>query len=110
MIYAIAVVAITPEYLRLVGWARSLYMVTISVSFSNLVSEPAALVSMMSWLGFALVRPRGNWRECCEVALAANISLLAIAFIQYKGYHYHYYPAFATAMLLLVLLVIESRG
>ena len=65
---------------------------------------------MMSWLGFALVRPRGHWRECCELALAANISLLCIAFIQYKGYHYHYYPALATAMLLLVLLVIESRG
>jgi hypothetical protein len=110
MAYAIAVVAITPDYLGLVRWARSVYAFSGPVTFSSMMAETAALVSLVAWLGFAFVRPRGKYRASCEVALVANISLLSIAIVQYKGYHYHFYPPLASAMLLLGLLFIESRG
>jgi hypothetical protein len=108
--YAIAVVAITPDYLGLVEWARPVYAACNPAPFSSMMSETAALVSMMAWLGFTLVRPRGDDRECCEVALIANVALLSIALLQDKGFRYHFYPPFASAMLLLGLLFIESRG
>jgi hypothetical protein len=62
---------------------------------------------MMAWLGFLLVRPRGRFRKCCQVILIANLGLLSAALIQYKGYHYHFYPPLASALLLLGLLVLE---
>ncbi len=57
MTYAIAIVAITPDYLKLVMWARSVYSESSLVFVSSLIGEPAALVSMMAWLGFMFVRP-----------------------------------------------------
>ena len=68
------------------------------------------MVSMMAWLGFLFARPRGSFRRCCEVILIANLCLLSAVFIQYKGYHYHFYPPFASAMLLMGLLALESGG
>ncbi len=110
MTYAIAIVAITPDYLKLVMWARSVYSDSSMVSISSLISEPGALVSMMAWLGFMFVRPRGSYRTCCEVILIANLGLLSAALIQYRGYHYHFYPSLASAMLLMGLLALESGG
>jgi hypothetical protein len=108
--YAIAIVAITPDYLKLVMWARSVYSDSSVASISSLISEPGALVSMMAWLGFLFVRPRGSYRRCCEVILIANLGLLSAAFIQYRGYRYHFYPSLASAMLLMGLLALESGG
>ncbi len=108
--YAIAILAITPAYLRLVMWASPMYLNNKMLSFSTLISEPGAMVSMMAWLGFLCARPRGSLRRCCEVILIANICLLSAVFIQHKGYHYHYYPPYASAMLLMGLLALESGG
>jgi hypothetical protein len=103
LIYPIAIVVITPQYLTMVKWAGSLYLVSRQVSPAFLISEPEALFSMMAWLGFLLVRPRGDLRRCCELMLVANICVLSAVLIQYKGYRYHYYPPIASAMLLLGL-------
>jgi hypothetical protein len=110
MTYAIAVVVMAPDYMRLVRWAGPVYAASSLASVSSLVSEPATLASMLVWLGFTVVRPRGNWRAACEVTLIANLSLLGIVLIQYKGYPYHFYPPLASAMLLMGLLFVESRG
>jgi hypothetical protein len=108
--YAIAVVTISPEYLRLVGWARSIYVACNPASFWSLLSHPAIFVSLIAWTGFSLVRPGGHYRECCRLLLIANVSFVIIALVQWKGYPYHYYPTFASAVLLLGLLFAESRG
>jgi hypothetical protein len=110
MTYSIVVVMMTPDYLRLVRWAGPVYAASSLASVRSLVANPAVFVSMGAWLALAMVRPRGNYRACCEVILIANLSLLAIVFIQYKGYSYHYYPLLASAMLLMGLLLLESRG
>ena len=107
IVYAIAIVAISPEYLKLVMWAKSVYLGSSLVLLTTLISKLGTLVSMMAWLGFLFVRPRGCFRRCCEVMLIANLGLLSAAFIQYKGYHYHYYPPLATAMMLMGLLALR---
>ena len=108
--YAIAVLVLTPEYLSVVAWAGRAYAATTVASFSSLMSEPPAVISMVAWLGFALVRPGGNCRACCRLILVSNVCFLVIVLIQFKGYAYHYYPLIASAILLLGLLFVGSRG
>ncbi len=108
--YAIAVLVLTPEYLSLVQWMTPVYLASTPASYASLLSEPAALISMMAWLGFLLVRPGGNHRAYCRVILISNVSFLVIVLIQDRGYPYHYYPVMATAVLLFGLLFVDSRG
>jgi hypothetical protein len=110
IVYAVAVATVAPDYLGFVGWAKSLYLFNNGMTFASLIGDSAACVSLLAGLGFILVAPRGHDRECCGVVLVASLSLLSIAVMQYKGYRYHYYPALASAMLLLALLFMASRG
>src|SRR5262249_31877576 len=108
--YAIALVTLSPQYLTLVGWARSTYAACNPVTLWSLLGHSAVFVSLIAWSCFALVRPGGYYRELCRIVLIANLSFLILAPVQRTGYPYHYYPASATAMLLLALLFVESRG
>jgi hypothetical protein len=108
--YAISVVTMSPEYLGLVAWARSIYAACNRVPLYSLLGHWQVFLSLIAWSGFSLVRPGGHYREFCRLVLIANLNFVIIALVQCKGYPYHYYPPSATAMLLLALLFVESRG
>lgn len=107
--YAIAAVAIAPDYLRLVGWAWPIYSVSVPITFLTMIDNLAVVVSLIAWFCYPMVRPAGPYRDLCRVVLIADLSFLGITFLQYKGFAYHYYPPMAAATLLLGLLFLESR-
>ena len=107
--YAMALLAIAPDYLKLVGWARPVYAACNPTSLVSLIGHPAVFVSLLAWTGLWLVRPEGPYRECGRAILIANVSFVSIMLVQGKGFPYHYYPTGASAILLLALLFVASR-
>ena len=108
--YAVAVAAITPEYLPLMGWAGPVYSASGRSSFSASWDEPGTVVTVVALLGFMALRPRGDGRERLELILVADLGFLAIALLQNKGYTYHFYPPLALGVLLVGLLAVGSPG
>ena len=76
---------------------------------ATLLTHPVTLVSALVLFAFLIVRPRGDVRELCRVFLLANGCLLGAAIYQQKGWAHHYYPASAISLLILGLLVVETR-
>ncbi|SIO67415.1 hypothetical protein SAMN05444166_8358 [Singulisphaera sp. GP187] len=110
LVYGIAILVFTPEYPGWLRWIAPVYAACSQASVSTLMSAPATRLSMVASLAFLAIRPRGELRAYCQLLLIANLSLLGIAFLQNKGYSYHFYPAFATAMMLIGLLAVGARG
>lgn len=107
--YGVAIAVLTPEYPRWLFWITSTYAACGHASFLTLMNQSASWLTMVAALGFVAIRPRGPYRECCQLFLIASLALLGIAFIQGKGYSYHFYPALATALLLIGLLALQAR-
>ncbi len=105
----VATFVLTPDYLVMVRWLWPIYRYCANVSWRSMVDHPAVMLSVIAWLCYPMVQPRGAYRELCRVFLIVDLSLLAAAVLQSKGYSYHYYPAAASAIVLLGLLFIESR-
>ncbi len=106
--YGVAVLALAPEYLSMTRWVLPLYARCGQAPFSALVSNPATAVTAVASLGFLALRPRGELREPSRLLLVADLALLAVAFIQDKGFSYHFYPALATGLMLIGLLASEG--
>ena len=107
--YGFAVVGLTPDYLVMARWALPLYARCTPAPFSAMLGEPATMTILIASLGFLALRPRGEHRQLCRLLLVAGLSLLAIAFLQDKGYTYHFYPAMAAGTMLIGLLALERR-
>ncbi len=102
--YAAAVLAIAPEYRDVVRWARPVYAGAVPASLPDLLGRPATGLTLFALLGFAAVRPRGDGREGPASLLVAALGLLGIAFLQAKGFPYHFYPPLAAATIAIGLL------
>jgi hypothetical protein len=110
IVYAAAVVALTPEYFELARKTGKVYAGYYNKPFVELLTELDTLLTGFALLGFWLIRPRGLSRTLCTIALIANVALLLGAFAQRKGWPYHFYPAHAMVLLALALLVFEALG
>jgi hypothetical protein len=104
--YGVAVVGLTPDYLSMARWALPLYARCLPAPFSVMLAEPATMIIAVASIGFLALRPRGEHRQVCRFLLVAGLSLLAIAFLQDKGFTYHFYPAMATGTMLIGLLAL----
>ncbi len=102
--YAVAVMLFVPEYASMLRWAMPVYARCAQASVSTMIGEPATLITAIAALAYAAVRPQGDHRERCRLLMIATVSLLAIAFIQDKGFPYHFYPALATGLILIGLI------
>ncbi|MHC5541372.1 hypothetical protein ACYOEI_24385, partial [Singulisphaera rosea] len=109
-LYAVAVLALTPDYFALIRWAKGVYAASSRITVGSLLVEPATLLTAIAWLSFLASRPERTTRRDCEVLLVADLALLAVAFVQFKGFTYHFYPPLALAFMLLGWLWSECRG
>jgi hypothetical protein len=111
--YAVALGAITPEYLRLIRWAGPLYSASGRAPFADLVSDPGTALAILASIGWLTLRSKRDDRELLDVILVADLGFLGIAMLQDKGYSYHFYPPMALAVLLIGLLAsgsVEALG
>jgi hypothetical protein len=105
-----AVVIGTTSYVAVVGILGPAYATFMNASASHaLVLNPAAplvLFSLAAWIALrrspAVAVPSGLLASAIAAAYAAGV-------LQHKGFRYHYYPAFALAMLLVGWLSFTTR-
>lgn len=102
--YGVAVLALTPDYLRMARWVLPLYARCSPAPLAEMLAEPATMITTLAGLGFLTVRLRDEHRRVGRLLLVADLSLLAIAFVQDKGFRYHFYPAMAMGTMLIGLL------
>jgi len=111
VIYGVAVLTVTPDYLRLVALAAGAYNHFLYDPFFHLlVTGRGAVLVWLALLAFGALR-----REARNVVLW---DLLAIAVLtcflggaaQQKGLRYHFYPSFGLAVVLLGLVTVDSRS
>jgi hypothetical protein len=61
-------------------------------------------------LAALIVAWRGGWRPEVSLPALAALGFLAAALVQSKGYSYHYYPAFAFALISLILAALTAQA
>jgi hypothetical protein len=105
--YAVAILTITPDYLPWIQRIASIYYGAGRSSLASLASEPGSILTALALLTFWILKPRADAGRRLEVILAANLALLVVAVLQIKGFSYQFYPAMATAVLLLGWLLVE---
>lgn len=108
-LYAVSVLALTPDYLPLIRWAKAVYAASSRVTLGSLLIEPTTFLTAVASLAFVASKAEREIRRSCEVLLVASLAFLAVAFVQFKGFTYHFYPPLALALLLIGWLWSESR-
>jgi hypothetical protein len=100
--YAIAVVALTPDYFTVISLALDAYG-AYNCRFTTLFNSTDVALCAVAFVVAAFVRLVAADRVARRVFLLAAASLLATAIIQHKGWGYHYYPARVMARLAIFL-------
>jgi hypothetical protein len=110
LVYGVAVLLLTPQYLRLVASLGGLYGRFLHDSFFHLlVTGPGAALVWIALLAYVALRERARHRELwAVVAIAVLVTFLGGA-IQQKGLRYHFLPSFALALVLLGLVAVDVR-
>lgn len=108
LVYAIAIVLWTPEYLPLVAMLGGLYGRFLYDPFLHLlVTGPGAALVWISLLAYVALRDRARHPQLWAIiALAVLLTFLGGA-IQQKGLRYHFLPSFALAIVLLGLAAVD---
>ena len=102
--YVAAVLALTPDYLRLVGMLGGAFLTYLRSSQVTLLTTPGALLTGFALLAALAARGPGRDAEVQGILAAAMLGSLAAALGQQKDLRYHFYPAFGLATLGLALL------
>ena len=104
--YALAVFALTPEYLDVVGHLGGPYLSFLRNSPTmTLLFGEGARIPMVALLAYVALRTQCSYAGPISGLAMSVLGLLIVATIQGKGWSYHFYPASATAVLLLGLMV-----
>jgi hypothetical protein len=108
--YAAGVVLATPEYIQLVRELGPAYATYLRDPFYRLlVTGPGAALVLFSLLAAIAARPATNRLEQWGLLWIAVAGLFVAGAAQEKGLRYHFYPAFALALILLVAVAAEAR-
>ena len=109
-VYALAVVGLTPEYLDVVGRLGGPYLAFLRNSpIMTLVFGEGARLPVVALLAYVALRKRCPRPSLITGLAVAVLGLLIVGTIQGKGWSYHFYPASATSLLLLGLMVATVR-
>lgn len=77
---------------------------------SWLLFNPWTKLSAVGFLAFFITRPGPHTRELRRILAISAAAFLLSAFVQYKGFHYHFYPAVATSVILGVVIALDLPG
>ena len=103
-VYLALVLTFTPEYLPMVRRLGGLYAEYRTATLPRLVAgDFAALVILLALAILIAYRRLLAPSPARSILLLATVGLYVGAMLQGKGFDYHYYPALATALLLLVM-------
>ncbi len=107
LVYAVALLTITPDYLLWIRRITSVYYGAGGAPIGILASEFGSIFTALAVLGLLMARPTGDARRRLELIGTANVALLAIAILQLKGYSYQFYPPLALALMTMGWLVVD---
>jgi hypothetical protein len=106
MTYAATVVVSTPAYYRqVIPMAMRVYS-AYDCSAVFLLKHSVTKLWMGGLLAFAFMRPTRENRDIRRILMIAATGFLIIAFVQHKGWNYHFYPAKGVSLLLLCVLAL----
>jgi hypothetical protein len=109
--YGLAVLSLTPEYLRLVVLAAGAYNRFLYDSFVHLlVTGPGASLSLVALLAFVALRRRAGHAALWDFLAIGVLACFLGGAVQQKGLRYHFYPSFALAIVLLGLAATDARS
>jgi hypothetical protein len=108
--YAAIVLFFTPEYLTLVLKLGALYNRFLHDSFFPLLATgPGASLVWVSLLTYAALRRHAGHSQVWDVLAIGVLTCFLGAALQQKGLRYHFYPAFALAVILLGVAATDLR-
>lgn len=111
VVYAAAVLWLTPAYLALLPVLRQVYGAFRPRSYAAILSNWRAAYVALAWVAAAASQPDETTRTLRRVLLLATAGFAAAMLVQQKGWEYHWYPALASATLLLGLAARDlARG
>jgi hypothetical protein len=97
--YCIAVLTVAPDYLRLIQLWGPLYLRMMVKPIPDILLMRASLLSLAALaVAWPSRRVGVEGRAAVVFAVAATAFILAVV-IQHKGFDYHFFPAFAFALL-----------
>lgn len=98
-----------PEYVRLVSFVGAAYSHFLYEPFGRLLlSGPGALVALFALLTYLALRRQARHPELWHVLAIATAAFLVGGAAQQKGLSYHFYPSFASGLLLLATIVVDA--
>jgi len=110
VVYALAVLALTPEYLDVVNQLGGPYLSFLRNSpIMTLMFGSGARLPLVALLAFLALRGRCPHPAVSAGLAVAIVGLLLVGTIQGKGWTYHFYPASAASVILLGLMVATVR-
>jgi len=107
-LYLTIIVLLTPEY----GGAMKIaaqYYGALHSPFLNVLLSPGLFLSLASLVAFLAARPAAGDTELRRILVVATLCFSCGAGFQRKEWAYHYYPASATAVLLLIVIAVGRR-
>jgi hypothetical protein len=108
--YALGVALLTPEYFRLAVELGPAYATYLRDPFYRLlITGPGAALILFALLAAVAARGSARHGELWGLLAAAVIGCLLAGAAQEKGLRYHFYPAFALAFVLLVIVAANAR-
>lgn len=109
-LYGLTILLVTPHFFTMAEALGETYLGYLNGSVRDHLAQPAVLFVAVAVVVGRLVPLHERWRALRGILGVAAVAMLVMAAVQLKAWSYHYYPAFATAIFLLGLLVAGGRG
>jgi hypothetical protein len=107
-VYGMAVLILTPQYLRMVALLGPLYGRFLYDSFPHLlVTGPGIALVWVALLAWVALKDRAGHPMLWLVLVLGILACTFGGAIQQKGLRYHFYPAFALALITLGLFAVD---
>jgi hypothetical protein len=108
LVYGVIVLVATPAYfpmVRLLGasYGRFLY----DPPGRLLLTSPSSAVTLLSILAFVALRRSARHGPLWDLLLILGVGMFLGGLLQFKGLEYHFYPAKASAILLLAVVCVD---
>ncbi len=107
-LYGLFILLGTPDYYRKMLPITMQMYGAFNCDIYYLLKNSVTKLWVLVFVAFLVIHPLADNREIRRILFLASTSFLIIALIQRKGFHYHFYPAKATLVLLLVVIVFDS--